>query len=206
LEPKNPSNDFGRLAIVLGVVSLGISLMLSGIAYVLTILKSYENSKLSAKENSLIAVIWIVFGIIIILYGYGVSELNLSSVIKLFGWIYLIGGLLYGLFNFWIMVNEKSFYEIVKKATLDIKSPTPSLFMLFSKTQIAWVFVIIGAVAMIVSSISMIYGFGTLQILGYSIGLAILLFGASQVASLKTSTAINERLDKIEETLKNLKK
>ena len=205
LEPKSPINDFGILGIVLGIVSLGISLIFSGIAYVLTIQKSYEDSKLSAKENFLIAVIWFAFGIIIILYGYTVSELNLSNVIKLIGLIYLIFGLLLGLFYFYVMATEKSFEEVVKKATLDIKSPTPIIFMSFTRIQIAWGVLILGALVMMAGALLMISGFGTFQILLYSVGLAVFLFGSSQVASMKVNTELNGRLDKIEELFKNLK-
>jgi len=205
LEPKTPSTDFGMLGIVLGIVSLGISLMLSGIAYVLTILKNYENSKLSHKENSLIGIIWIFFGVIIILYGYTISELNLSNVIKLFGWVYFVGGLIYSLFNFWIMANEKTFYEIVKKATLDLKSPPPIFIMPLTRIQIAWGILIIGAVFLISGSMLMLYGLGTLQTLLYSVGLAVFLFGSSQVASMKANGAIIEKLEKIENEIKNFK-
>ena len=193
------------LGIVLGVVSLGISLILSGIAYVLTILKNYEDSVLTAKENSYIAVIWIVFGVIIILYGYIVSSLDLSHVINILGWIYLDFGILFGLYNFWIMVNEKSFYEKVRKATLDFKSPRQNNIMALTRVQIAWGILAMGAVVMIAGSLMMLWGFGTLQMILYSVGLAVFLFGTSQVANMRANAAVNERLDRIETAIKDLK-
>jgi len=193
------------LGIVLGVVSLGISLILSGIAYVLTTLKSYEDSSLTAKENSYIAVIWIVFGLIIILYGSSVSSLELSNVINILGWIYFDFGLLFGLYNLWMMANEKKFYEIVRKATLDLKSPRRNHIMALTRVQIAWGILATGAAVMIAGSLMMLWGFGILQTLLYSVGLAVFLFGTSQVANMRANAAINERLDRIETAIKELK-
>lgn len=205
-EQKSSINDFGMLGIVLGVVSLGISLMLSGIAYVISILNKYDNSKLRSRDNVIIAVIWIIFGILIIICGYSVSVTDLSSVIQVIGWLYLVLGLVYGCFNLLKIISEKTFKETVIIATNQLKNPNGSSHMMLTNPFSPWIFVFLGGFLMLCGGFLLHFDIGPLQTLLYSIGLAILLFGASQVANFKTNTILNERLDKIEKSIENLKK
>lgn len=119
LVPKTPINDLGMLGIIIGVVSLGISLMLSGVAYLLTILKNYENSQLSTKEKFLIVAIWMAFGVLSILYGYYVHIENLSYAIMLIGLIYLILGILFGTYYLGVAIVSSGSSQVASVKTND---------------------------------------------------------------------------------------
>lgn len=74
----------------------------------------------------------------------------------------------------------------------------------FHNRKIMWIFAVLGVAMMILGLVSM--GISTtFGISFYSVGIAIMLFSISQIASLRTNKNLNEKLDKIEKAIIDLK-
>jgi uncharacterized membrane protein len=105
LEPTPTTFDFGMRGLFIGVVSLGVSIILSAVSTILTISKSYGVLYLTYREYRNISIIWIFFGLFTLLYGYSISGFT-SNLVKLFGIFYLDAGLFFLLIISWLIRKE----------------------------------------------------------------------------------------------------
>jgi hypothetical protein len=120
VEPSKAALDFGTLGLIIGIVSLGVSIILSAISTILTIYKSYETSSLTNEEYRKISIVWIIFGFVVLCYGYSLSGL-ISALVKLFGILYLDLGLLsFIIFSLFIHMKQ-SFSQKIESAIVQIK-------------------------------------------------------------------------------------
>jgi hypothetical protein len=113
LEPNPSTFNFGMLGLFIGVVSLGVSIILSAVSTILTIYKSYETSYLTYREYRNISVIWTIFGLFTLLYGYSISGFT-SDLVKLFGIFYIDVGLFSLLIFSWLIRKELDFGQKIK--------------------------------------------------------------------------------------------
>jgi hypothetical protein len=113
LEPTPTTFDFGMLGLFIGLVSLGISIILSAVSTILTISKSYETSNLTYREYRNISIIWTIFGLFTLIYGYSISGFT-SDLVKLFGIFYLDAGLFSLLVLSWLIRKELDLDQKIK--------------------------------------------------------------------------------------------
>jgi len=121
LEPPTVVLDFGMLGLVIGIVSLGFSIVISAVSIILTIQKSYEESSLNKEEYRKISIIWIIFGIIIVIYGYVFSDQS-SILMKLFGMLYLDFGLLLFICSSLTIQFERNFNQKIQSVITQINA------------------------------------------------------------------------------------
>ena len=121
LGPQSTAFDFGMVGLVIGIVSLGVSVILSAVSTILTITKSYTISQLNNEQYRKIFIIWLIFGLIILFYGYLLSGL-ISDLMKLFGILYLDIGLLFIIIFSLAIHFEQNLSQKIQTAIAQLKA------------------------------------------------------------------------------------